>query len=311
MKRIASQSQRRVGNFGKRTPITSRKSAGFTLIELLVVIAIIAILAAILFPVFAKAREKARQVSCLSNQKQLGLGFLQYNQDYDDNYPTGSAGPLGQGWGGVIYPYVKSTGVYKCPDDATTNVANGATISYPVSYAANFNFLRTDAGSAGDPRTGQSLASLRSPAKTVLLNEVRGIYAPITDPQESNAANGVHSSGSNGNYNGTVYPFGGYGQGGNMVTGCLGGLDCTAWVNNPAGEGFAAKTGLHTDGSNYLMTDGHAKWFRGSSVSGGSIAMAEDCNQANSPAMADCTGGDPTMASGTGSSQFAVTYSTR
>jgi prepilin-type N-terminal cleavage/methylation domain-containing protein len=151
MKRIASQSQRRVGNFGKRTPITSRKSAGFTLIELLVVIAIIAILAAILFPVFAKAREKARQVSCLSNQKQLGLGFLQYNQDYDDNYPTGSAGPLGQGWGGVIYPYVKSTGVYKCPDDATTNVANGATISYPVSYAANFNFLRTDGTAQRSP----------------------------------------------------------------------------------------------------------------------------------------------------------------
>ncbi|MDR3710712.1 MAG: DUF1559 domain-containing protein, partial [Capsulimonadaceae bacterium] len=90
---------------------TSRTHEGFTLIELLVVIAIIAILAAILFPVFAKAREKARQASCQSNMKQLGIGFVQYVQDYDERFPSTAY------WGSQIYPYEKSTGVFKCPDD--------------------------------------------------------------------------------------------------------------------------------------------------------------------------------------------------
>jgi len=113
---------------------TSRK--GFTLIELLVVIAIIAILAAILFPVFAKAREKARQTSCLSNLKQIGLATLQYNQDYDEQfYPhrttTGvDSNPLiaqfpqisGQArnrtfWISLIQPYTKSLDVFKCPSN--------------------------------------------------------------------------------------------------------------------------------------------------------------------------------------------------
>src|SRR5579883_2154818 len=85
---------------------------GFTLIELLVVIAIIAILAAILFPVFARAREKARQISCLSNEKQLGLAYMMYVQDYDETFvfgdPSGGKG-AGSGWASSIYPYVKST----------------------------------------------------------------------------------------------------------------------------------------------------------------------------------------------------------
>jgi len=98
--------------------------SGFTLIELLVVIAIIAILAAILFPVFAKVREKARQITCASNLKQIGLGLTQYVQDNDECFPYARIDgvPGGQQpWHGMIYPYVKSTQVYKCPDNVNTN----------------------------------------------------------------------------------------------------------------------------------------------------------------------------------------------
>ena len=102
--------------------LSSRR--GFTLIELLVVIAIIAILAAILFPVFARAREKARQTSCLSNLKQLSLGLLMYAQDYDETTPhrrisgEGCAGTLVWQWQHLVYPYVKNEQVFMCPSDA-------------------------------------------------------------------------------------------------------------------------------------------------------------------------------------------------
>ena len=102
-----------------RTNSTNNRNKGrsaFTLIELLVVIAIIAILAAILFPVFARARENARRSSCQSNLKQLGLGLLQYTQDYDEYFPkTNHAGSAT--WRQMIYPYVKSQQVFACPSN--------------------------------------------------------------------------------------------------------------------------------------------------------------------------------------------------
>ncbi len=298
---------------------THRSRSGFTLIELLVVIAIIAILAAILFPVFQKVRENARKTACLSNLKQIGLAVTEYTQDYDENYPTGHNGILGQAWAGTVYPYVKSTEVFHCPDDPTTKQTNtGITpnvVSYPVSYSANLNFTRTDPGNTLDPHSGQALASLQSPAKTVMLCEVHGIYGAITDPIEANGLNGVVSSVTNGNDGGQVFPFTGGTQGGNLESGCLGGKDCSAFLASKSNihSGFDALTGIHTDGSNYMMTDCHAKWFRGSQVSGGMTAMAQDCNQDGKPGVADCNGGNANngMSEGTGGSHFAVTFSTQ
>lgn len=151
------------------------KSRGFTLIELLVVIAIIAILAAILFPVFAKAREKARQTSCLSNEKQLGLGFLQYAQDYDEFYPgrTIKNTPDVPNWAYAIYPYVKSTGVYQCPD---------ATVPLD-SYSYNYRITNYTYNPAIPACIGTPLAAFVSSANTVVIFEGQeGGPTPYLDP---------------------------------------------------------------------------------------------------------------------------------
>ena len=105
--------------------MTDRRRSGFTLIELLVVIAIIAILAAILFPVFARAREKARQASCQSNLKQIALAGLMYVQDYDEKFPCTPYWECGRPntpartrWYVCLYPYIKNQQLYACPTDA-------------------------------------------------------------------------------------------------------------------------------------------------------------------------------------------------
>src|SRR5581483_9523926 len=108
-----------------------------------------------------RARENARRASCQSNLKQLGVGFLQYAQDYDERLPTSGASgagynnglsPLGIGWGGQIYPYVKSVQVFTCPSDTTkpaaTNAAGGV-IGQPMSYGYNINIGRGDLIGAG------------------------------------------------------------------------------------------------------------------------------------------------------------------
>lgn len=118
--------------------MSQARCRGFTLIELLVVIAIIAILAAILFPVFAKAREKARQASCLSNLKQVGLAFAQYCTDHDGRYPVyhderGGIYPNGLWWHQVIQPYMKNAQVLQCPSVAGVHLwPQTPTTLYPV-----------------------------------------------------------------------------------------------------------------------------------------------------------------------------------
>jgi prepilin-type N-terminal cleavage/methylation domain-containing protein/prepilin-type processing-associated H-X9-DG protein len=125
------------------------KPAGFTLIELLVVIAIIAILAAILFPVFARARENARRASCMSNLKQIALGAKMYIQDYDEKYPPlYYQSPPGTYvfWPQYIYPYVKSKQLFVCPSEGNSagngNMSDAVwTTADPVHYVANFNVM--------------------------------------------------------------------------------------------------------------------------------------------------------------------------
>ena len=170
----------------------SRRRFGFTLIELLVVIAIIAILAAILFPVFARAREKALANSCLSNVKQLTLGLLMYASDWD-NYPPPVMVPATNAgkpsWKAVIYPYVKNVDIYSCPSRRHGPMPNqvpkyekapGTTIGFRWAYGINADCGKN---SLGHPMTSQTVVSGRQsldripkPAETIAINETWNNY---------------------------------------------------------------------------------------------------------------------------------------
>ncbi len=158
----------------RHLPIASDSAGGFTLIELLVVIAVIAIIAAILFPVFARAREKARQTSCASNLKQLGLAIAQYTQDYDEIYPLAYYSSLQTQadvtWRGLTFPYTKSAALYSCPSNpygtGNSNTA-GDDGQFHVSYGANETLMATPTSS----HRSVGLASVDSPAQLFLIGE--------------------------------------------------------------------------------------------------------------------------------------------
>jgi prepilin-type N-terminal cleavage/methylation domain-containing protein/prepilin-type processing-associated H-X9-DG protein len=209
----------------------ARRGRGFTLIELLVVIAIIAILAAILFPVFAQAREKARQASCLSNLKQLGLGAYMYAQDYDETYPVldmrypaGIEGPLATGtarggcpsglWCNLIYPYVKNAGVYKCP-----SLSNRLYRCQGVDYGWNVGTNQsspTYSNGMGRFPPPVTMASVPAPADTLIIGH------------PSTAEN-----------------------------------DPMLWLNVGRPDWLSQ---YHLGGNNYAFADGHAKWFHKDTV---------------------------------------------
>jgi len=252
-----------------------RNRTAFTLIELLVVIAIIAILAALLFPVFAKVREKARQITCASNSRQIGMAIMQYTQDWDEHFPSGfgrDGARNGQGWAGSVMSYVKSTGAYKCADDTGNIVVTSKETFYSVSYGFNSNL-------AGAGKTG-SIASVAAPASTVMLFEIANSNADIesinegtgdgtANPNgdtESAAGNGLASASAPTTlyytYNAVPGPI----APPQLATGYIDGLSNTS----------LQKDGRHVEGSNYLLGDGHVRWHRPSSVSPGENADTKD-----------------------------------
>ena len=149
----------------------ARSRVGVAFWEVLVVLAIIAALIAIFFPVFMKPRMMSKHsyslTRCRSNEKQLGLGIIQYAQDADENFPPGVT-PTGNGWAGQIYSYIKNVAPYHCPDDSATG--------HYISYAANQNLLK------------QTLAQLSNPAATVALYETTTLNC---DPATAETVSGV------------------------------------------------------------------------------------------------------------------------
>jgi prepilin-type N-terminal cleavage/methylation domain-containing protein/prepilin-type processing-associated H-X9-DG protein len=278
-----------------RHSLRSAPRSGFTLIELLVVIAIIAILAAILFPVFAQAREKARAISCLSNEKQIGLGVIQYQQDYDEKNPGGLNGyGGGSGYAGQIYPYVKSTGIFKCPSDSTDNSQNGAPPGgwRNASLALNSNTALIAPLCVQDNYSGccamtadsLSIADYKAPAKTVLLFEVMNSVNYNVDTEihyatDTPAGTASYCGGSpSGNGLGGDYLPNGYNGHAGAGTPNDGAIKYdTGYFNGETADlgSFYKPYGRHNQGSNFVMADGHAKWMRPTNVSPGTNAVSE------------------------------------
>jgi len=261
--------------------MTQQKYRGFTLIELLVVIAIIAILAAILFPVFAQARDKARQASCLNNQKQIGLGILMYAQDYDETYPMGfqvdGGTPPGSwnnaSWPQLVQPYIKNLMVFCCPSDAKGGLPAppdgpagsigwaGRTISYAVNgFSGGWTGtipLKGVMGVSSGPSAGwgwynypmsaRTLGQVGSPADTILMSEKFS-----ADAHQSPGAP-LNASGFSPDSMFLAFGMGWMADATSIPNGTV--SSTTAYPNGPNGAVSAHHQGM----ANFVFCDGHVK----------------------------------------------------
>jgi len=268
--------------------LTTRRMA-FTLIELLVVIAIIAILAAILFPVFAQAREKARQTACMSNLRQVGLSALQYTQDNDENFPlTERGGDIDDDheyyWGDMLQPYIKSWGMLHCPD-ADSQVAfkllsNGNASAFqatpPFSVQQSYNYAINDVvtGATCDANpddapcshigvAGSTLANVTYPADTILIADEIPSSTDTADGVTGNSNDPASLNHSRHEINFVVEE---------RNTQYLS-------VNGKSQDGYPR----HNGGFEAVMTDGHAKYrhraLSGSTYTGGTKTTEWIANQ--------------------------------
>lgn len=230
---------------GRLMKVTKLRCFGFTLIELLVVIAIISILAAILFPVFARARENARRASCMSNLKQMGLAMMQYTQDYDEAYPfawsnLGTTPPGGTwnlgtnvwAWAQILYPYHKSLQVFTCPSGVGANDK----IPFRGHYGANVKLLVLSGSSA------VKLAAVQAPANTYAFMDAGNYTMNPSYLYSLTANNGYYIPGA-----------------GKLGGSCAPGTTGAALVDD-------CNSGRHLDGMNMAFADGHVKWLKSSVV---------------------------------------------